>query len=148
MSIPSTSGRLSDGTSASGVARRTIVFRTPPSPVRSMVSPMISDFSTGCEYTKPQQSQNTIQIDIYFAITIPIELLDFSIQCYDPRNVYIMWERQTQSVNSNLHIQNTMFRLLFLDFFFHNSRLSNTVVILCRNTNNSNLVGNKHGVTL
>lgn len=49
--IPSTSGRLSDGATASAFARRIIVFKTPPSPVKSIVSAMISDLSTCCGKT-------------------------------------------------------------------------------------------------
>lgn len=38
--IPSTKGRLSDGAIASSFAFRTTVLRTPPSPVRSIISSM------------------------------------------------------------------------------------------------------------
>jgi hypothetical protein len=38
--IPSTKGRLSDGAVASSFAFLTTVLRTPPSPVKSMVSAM------------------------------------------------------------------------------------------------------------
>jgi hypothetical protein len=38
--IPSTKGRVSDGAVASSFAFLTMVLRTPPSPVKSMVSAM------------------------------------------------------------------------------------------------------------